>query len=426
MSHAELIARRIAESLQRQGRAAEFEANCVTLPEWAMLILVLPGEESDFGNGVSISNEIVATHPKFPNRVMTELGVGIKKTVAAAANDIADTWMQLVFAPLKFLFDEDPHDCLVGQKLIETFGDGARRYQVIGGPARRSGLRDWRPDETEGPLMWTAIQDLIPNILRGKIRHLRCFTGKGPTGPSGEVFLDGKVWPDGTRRIVQLAERFPSADKENPIRSIRQHFLIVPEDIESEPVHDVDEQVAEWRLLAQDQIAGIDRELVQPVLTGLFFLSRFGSEGLKRTILVMNGIDEQMAEDLVSFLPSAATRILCRNDVEFSDDYILCGIHTGQAHLGKFSETPVHPTATRLFEVLKERGAASEEIQTVAEMSPEYEGVKTLHDAQAPEFLYSVMYTRREVRGEPPEVLAQRISGRDSQQSKKKPWWKFF
>jgi hypothetical protein len=376
MAHAELIAKRLHDVLTSLGHPCTLEGRTLGVTRWSLRVEVVEGQENCSPNGVIIMPTIVASHPLLPHGFARELGVGLSDGLEQAANNVAANWMLLFFPLLKFLFEDDAHDCTVHEEPVDLPAD-RQPYRLVASAVWAVGF------EKEGPgahvsqsLLWNAFSDLLLPRLSPGVHHIRCFAAAMPDGRKADVFVDGAQWAEGTERLRELAQRLPTPDAASPIRSLKQQLLVRPSDLETGARREQEWCVARWTRALDRKIGPGSGEHLTSVLLALFTLPRCCSEEQQWQSLLGKGLAEPAVEELISFLQSAAARVLLDGKAQFSDTYYLVNQRTRLAVERRYDQTSIFTTGLEAFGTLMRQGLATEEIQTLAQWSAEMSGVR--------------------------------------------------
>ena len=210
---------------------------------------------------------------------------------------------------------------------------------------------------------------VIPDLSRG-VHHVRCYVGRFADGVRADVFVNGEECKEASSRLAQLAEEFPEPDERHPIMAMKQHLLLRPADLEADFREEMEETVAAWRTVVGDRVEGADETMVGYVLRGLFVMSRdWGGE--REAALVREGVPRDVAARLISFMESAAARVVLGDRVEYSPTYYWANHRTRRAVERRYDQTAEFMAALRVMRALREAGVAQKEIGAVASGSAE-------------------------------------------------------
>lgn len=206
----------------------------IQLTRWSLRVHVVEGQtKRNDHNATVIMPAIVATHGLLPHGFARELGVGIDKTIEQAANNVVANWMLLFFPLMEFLFEDSSHDCTVHEEPIDLPSD-PQPYRLVGSPVWSMGFEQFgQPEGMSQSLLWNAFSGALLPTLSPGVHHIRCYVAAMPDGCNADVFVDGTEWPEGGKRLRELARTFPAPDVANPIRSLKQHLLVRPSDLET-------------------------------------------------------------------------------------------------------------------------------------------------------------------------------------------------
>lgn len=425
MSHAPLIASLISDAARRAGHPVELEQDALIFPGLEIFVLVSEGDETSTPSGTSISNSIVAHHQYFPNGAIIELCVGLGDSTGEAAKHIAKSWLDLVFPVLECLINSNAcHPMVEVRQLPEG-------YRLIQGPVHSIHLIGSSFEERlHEPHFWRAIQDIVPSIIGRGIRHLRFYVAISPDGPFGDVFLDGKAWPEATERILGIAAEFPNINKEVILRSLKQHIILSAGDLAVGHHHEALERAAEWQLAIQDRINSCYASFMRPILLGIFFCSRFGSDDLHKGLLIVNGVDEALAEDVQLFLPNVTARVAFGDQVRFGDTYFLQNKTSELAMRHRYSESVVFRAAMEILTALHATRLAGDALLAILSKSADMNAINQALNKGAKlkeiSMAFGICTTDREIVGRPLEALISEHEIARRKPSQGKPWWKFW
>jgi hypothetical protein len=451
MPHAHMIRNKLAEALAHLGYECDRDDSRLVIMKWKLAIEVVEGDEKNTPGGVGIFPTIYVIHRLFPGGSARELGVGTGPTLEHAVNDVSANWMFLFFPPLKFLFDEHPHDCTVHEEPLPALGKDD--YRLIAGALFMRGFDGKQPEGISQSLMWNAFADLAPARIEHGVHHIRCFAGKFGGEISADVFLDGMKWEEASERLTELACTFPEINEQSPIHSLKQHLILRPADLQASNERDENNRLSSWLEALTEKIPPQHQELTMPVLRALYAMSKGGANCDNEDLLVSQGVDRPRAEKLVSFLQSAAARVIIGNKIQFSDTYYWANSRTHRAVLRRYDETPEFAAGVAIFGVLCQARVAQHEISAIASASAEMSGfqqaVENGTDLQGAKITSMVHHTVAPIEGDdvenldevmanfhkpksPPPPPASRPSRpipptpRRVAPPQNKPWWKFW
>lgn len=378
MTHGQMIAQKTADVLKSIGYDCVAQGGTFTLPKWGLQVDVYDGKKNEQPGRVAIFPEIVALHRYLPGGFARELGVGLATTLEDAAGRVSANWMLLFFPLMKFMFDAQPHDCLVFDQPIHLPAAPADAgFKLFAGPVQTVGFENTAaPEGVRQTLLWDAFRDALLPGLRPGVHHIRCYAGRMPDGPRADVFLDGQEWAEGSRRLQQLAQTFlPAPDERNPMFALKQHLLIRPSNLESAFDWEWADRTAAWAASVKDQIDPAHRAHVEAILDGLFAMARYRDEAASERALIARGIPALVAGQLTAFLPSAAARVLLAGKVGFSETYFWRNVTTNRAVERRYDQTPLFTAAVAIFHALYTSRVAAVEVSQVGYTSAEMNGV---------------------------------------------------
>jgi hypothetical protein len=434
MRHADLIRERLGSTLKKIGRECLLDRGFILLPEWNLRIYVVEGESKEGPERVLILPSIMALHPYFPNGCARELAVGVGVTLDKAVQSIVSNWLLLFFPLLKFVFDENPHDCTVNERDIQGPSDGQSQYRLIEGPVSMVGFDVSIPTQMSQSKIWDSFSDLLLADLKYGVHHIRCYVCRMQDRIDADIFVDGVEWREGSERLRELAGGFPVADAKHPIYSLKQHILLLPSDLALNYELERKGLLAKWSAVLDNQLSGNDRELLPHVLRGMFVLSHhLGLSELEcEKLLFSEGMSREIAAKIVTFLPSAAARVLMKGKVEFPEDYRWTNYHTRQFVVQRYDQTPVFMASMHAFELLHQHGLAGPEIRSVADYSVEMKGIAKVRQQGGKLeggklFTSMTVMTEEQIPATPTPVppLSPEQSKPEVRQ-RRKPWWKLW
>lgn len=375
MGHADLIARKLHEVLTSLGHPCTLHGRTVELTRWSLRVDVMEGKENHSANGVIVMPAIISSHALLPHGFARELGVGLGDGPERAANNVAANWMLLFFPLLKFLLDDDAHDCTVHEEPLDHPAD-PQPYRLVAGPVSTVGFEKDSPGERIQSMLWNTFADLLLPQLSPGVHHIRCFAATMPDGPNADVFVDGAQWDQGTERLREFAQRLPAPDAASPLRSLKQHLMVRPSDLETGARREEAWCIARWTSALEGKMSVGSREQLPNVLLALFTSPRCSSDEQQWRSLLAKGLPEPAVEELISFLQSAAARVILEGKAQFSDTYYLVNQDTRHAVERRYDQTKVFTTGAEAFGLLMRQGLATEEIQSLAQWSAEMSGVR--------------------------------------------------
>lgn len=434
MNYSELIAAEIGQGLRTAGYESDVQGNSITISHWGIQVNVVDGDVQKAPGRVLLMPSITVTHRYLPKGFVRELSAGLGETEQEAVNSIAFFWMLLFFPVLKFLFDEQPHDCTVCDAPITLARDKSQPYKLIAGPLQMVGFEgENKPEQISQTMLWNAFSDLLLPKLPPGVHHVRCYVASSPDGLKGDVFVDGEEWPEGCERLMRLARDFPSPDNENPVYALKQHLLIRPEDLAAGTEREQETQVADWAAAIGDRIGANHRELAAHVLQAMFLMGRCRNGQDVEQLLVRHGVPENTAAELICFLPSATARIFLKDQVrvQFSDTYYLANLKTRRAVERRYDQTPVFMAALEICDLLRGQKLADHEINVLASGSSEvntvFQAMEHHQNLEGAKFSAIVHPTSQPVDGEDLDrILAQYNKPATTRAKSKTPWWKFW
>jgi hypothetical protein len=390
-----------------------------------------------------VTPSIETRHSVFPNGLARELGVGRGTTAQEAADMVSANWALLFRPLLKFMFEDNPHDCLVAQWPLELPGDKGYAYRVLAGPLQFMGFdaKSAQASARQDCLFKTFADALVPKLSPG-VHHLRCYVGAFADGVQGDVFVDGEEWPECSALLRQLGDTFPAVTDENPMYTYKQHLLVRPEDLGAGQRRTADHFVRVHAAAIESKVSAAHRPLLETILRGLYETQRFLDHDQANAPLLASGIDELTLGRMASFLPSACARVVLGNAPRYSDTYVLRDIQTNQAVERRYDQTPVFMAALEIAQSLwdaklaivqvYEIGLTSAELNSVLKAGIKKEQLNTLS------LTCTIHSTGEPVEGRPlDEVFAgmERLNPAAKsalkaavpvQQRAKRPWWRFW
>ncbi|MEN6625045.1 MAG: DUF6348 family protein [Candidatus Sumerlaeia bacterium] len=426
MGHTERIAQEIAGCLKTAGHECETRGSMLTITRWGVRVSVTEGGARENPGRVTLTPTITACHPRLPKGFARELAVGLGETEQDAIGSIAFYWMLLFFPTLKFLFDEHPHDCAVVEAPVALARDDSQPYRLIAGPVQMVGFGDGKqqPEQLSQTLLWNSFSDLLLPALSPGVHHVRCYAGSYGEEVSADVFVDGEEWPEGGERLARLAGDFPAPDDENPVHSLKQHLLVRPEDLGAGADRELKAQVAEWAAAVEDGIDASRRQLLPDVLRALFVMARHGADEQAEQEIVRQGTPPAAAAALLTFIPSAAARVILPKTIRFSETYYWANYETRRAAERRYDQTPLFMAALETCSLLAGRQLAGHEITAAASTSAEVGSVLEAAEKELKidgfRFTSIIHQTTEPVDGEDLDQLMAQFS------PPKKPWWKFW
>ena len=198
-------------------------------------------------------------------------------------------------------------------------------------------------------LLWNAFSGALLPTLSPGVHHIRCYVAAMPDGCNADVFVDGTEWPEGGKRLRELARTFPAPDVANPIRSLKQHLLVRPSDLETGARREEVWQITRWSSALAEHMDPASSAILPNILLALIIMGRATSDEQQRRSLGERNLQEPLIDELISFLQSAAARVLLKGKAEFSETYYLANTRTRQAVERRYDETPVFATGVRVF-----------------------------------------------------------------------------
>jgi len=265
------------------------------------------------------------------------------------------------------------------------------------------------------------------------VHHLRFFTGRTGQGVSGDVFLDGSMWEEGSERVRELAKTLPEPTSEQPMVTLKQHLFLRTKDIAASVHRAEQEKLQIWGETLAPRIDPKHKPLVDAVMTGLRVMSQPGTHEQHEQELNQRGVEAETAGRLINFLESAAARVCLEDRIGFCDTYFLVNNKTEQAVERRYDQTPVYMAAVQMCTILRSAGLAEDEIDAVASSSAEWNVLKqVMQKGTKPDggkLTEMIHYTSEPVEGEKLSVL--RSHGEVPPPEKKtppekKPWWRFW
>lgn len=432
MAHAGMIASKLSKGLNETGHECRVEDEGVLLlPKWDLQVEVAEGQEQAENGTVAIMTEVFARHRLLPKGYARELAVGLARSHEDAAGTIAAGWLLLFLPPLKFLFEEHPHDCFVHEEPVDIPHALGLGYRLLAGPVQSTGFD--ADDGGANPVVrqtvfWDALRDVVtPHIGHG-VHHVRCYTCRTLEGVEADVFLDAEEWPEGSDRLRRIAEAFPAPTDVAPIYALKQHLIIRPDDLEDGLEREQAERARVWSEALRPYLKGRHAGELPQVLRALFVMSRRGSPESHEGALLRAGVPAMVASRLVTFLPSAAVRASMGGRVKFPDTYLWTNHEAQLAVERRYDETGIFTAADEILSSLRRAGLAEHEILAVAGTSAEMRVIlQAMEKGAKPESLRLTMtihQTDEHVDGEDLNAIVGRMTGRTEEP--RKPWWKFW
>lgn len=374
MNHGQSLANKIAHVLNSMGHECTSDGGRIVLPKWGLWVDVADGKVNERPDFVSILPTITARHPSLPGGFARELGVGFGKTMTDAIDAVSANWLLLFFPLMKFMFEDEPHDCLVfDQPIVLPNAPADAGFRLFAGPVQTVGFENAGNLAHIGQTMlWEAFRDALESQLRPGVHHIRCYAGRSPQGISADMFLDGIEWPDGSQRLRDFAQKqLPEPDGQRFMSAVKQHLLIRPADLAAAVAWERADRIAKWAVAARDRIDPVHLPQFEPVLNGLFAMARYFSEEDSERALIAQGMPATLASDLTTFLPSAAARIVLDGKVQFSETYFWRSAQTNRAIERRYDQTPLFTAAAAIFKALYTAEGAGGEIFRVGSGSAE-------------------------------------------------------
>ena len=305
-------------------------------------------------------------------------------------------------------------------------------YRIVAGPVQTNGI-DGSAGHIGQTKLWDAVSDLLLPKIRHGVHHLRFFTGRTGQGVSGDVFLDGSMWEEGSERVRELAKTLPEPTSEQPMVTLKQHLFLRTKDIAASVHRAEQEKLQIWGETLAPRIDPKHKPLVDAVMTGLRVMSQPGTHEQHEQELIQRGVEAETAGRLINFLESAAARVCLEDRIGFCDTYFLVNNKTEQAVERRYDQTPVYMAAVQVCTILRSAGLAEDEIEAVASSSAEWNVLKqVMQKGTKPDggkLTEMIHYTSEPVEGEKLSVL--RSHGEVPPPEKKtppekKPWWRFW
>ena len=209
MECGKLIAAKLTDVLDSVGYAcAPAKETAFVISRLGVRVDVVEGRVNEQRGRVSVFPTIITSHPLLPRGWAPELGVGYGATLEEAVNHVSASWMLLFFPPLKFLFEDQPHDCMVLVREVVVPQASEEGYTLVAGPVQIVGFESQSSNEALGQTrFWECFEDLLIPKLRHGIQHMRCFTGRTLDGGiAGDVYLNGAEWKEGSARVARICQ----------------------------------------------------------------------------------------------------------------------------------------------------------------------------------------------------------------------------
>lgn len=450
MNYTTRIARKLQESLATMHCSCmlEQETDSIVVPAWNLRVQVFDGGGQENANRVTINPTIIAWHDQFPGGFIRELGVGYGKTVEDAADHVAAMWMLLVFRVIQQVLGGRPHDCLVHEVPL-AIPNAEQPYSLIASPLQMHGFGEaGRAEHMSQTWLWETIACELASQLGPGLHHIRCFTGRASEWTSADVFVDGVESAAASQRLKELAGSFPQPNRNQPLYALKQHLLICPQNLEQGARESEARKIAAWTASLAGRLTPATQQVLPELLVAVAVMARPVPSEAHEQMLVDRGSSPSRAATLVSFLQSAAARVVLAGKVGFPDTYCLANHHTRRGTIRRYDQTPVFVAGLEVLTRLKELNLAATEIEGVANPSAEMNGVRqVLAEAGddfelTPErfsFAQMIHGSMEEFDGEDLDVLLERMSqsrkpskARPSveipnlEKARKKPWWKFW
>ena len=432
MSHDKLLLDKLADVL-RAVRPVERQEYFLLLPDWKLRLHAEDCRVQEHPCGCMVQGSLVACHPYLPGGFVRELLVGVGSDLNDAVGRGILGWCLLVLPTLKFIFEDDPHDCLVNVEDILLPNASQAECRLIEGPVQPMGFSDPGPTEAIQSRLVNTFRDQLLPALGDGVHHLRCFACKTAEGASADVFLNGTEWAEGSKRLQEHASGFPEPDEANPIYSLKQHLLVRPVDLPAGLSEEMRRQLDQWQKAVAAPAESSVREALPAVLRATYLIGRRHafSEREYEDVLKADGMSATLADQLAAFLPSAAAWVLMKGKVRFCEEYLWTNSLTNRAVRRRYDQTPVFMAALHAYAELARQGMASQEISTVARTSAEMNGISQAlakgTNLDGARITLMIVHTREPVDGEDLNVLLGR-SRSVAQPPRKagKLWWKFW
>lgn len=454
MSSAMDLTRRLAEVLKKVGVEAQLEEHFVLLPTWGLRLIVMDWQVQETPGRALVQCSVMAYSPRLPSGFARELLVGMGTTTEKAIGQATANWMLLFFSALKFVFDDQAHDCTVNLTGIQIPNACQQDYRLIEGPVQMMGFGETHPEGMSQSRLWDCFSDLLlPKVTAG-IKHIRCYACKTADWLDADVFVNGEKWAEGSGRLLNLAQSFPTPDQANPIYSLKQHLFLCPGNLGASLAQEKDVFVAEWAKVVAGKSEQGETPLLPHVLHGLFALGRHvgQSEAESEAILVQQGMPSDIAVKVVTFLPSAATWALMAGKVKFAESYLWTNSLTRQCVQKRYDQTPLFVAALHTFSAMCNLPNPPVELWEVANTSAEMNAISQAARSGAKleeaRFTEMIVFTSEPIEGQDIDLLVKKppvksVSPRSSgpgkplatvtkppakpaSQPAKKAWWKFW
>jgi hypothetical protein len=432
MDHGVLIAKKLAQTLNSTGHTCTQEENRVTLADWGALITVLPNGHDDKGNSFSLTATILLIHPSFPRGAIQELAVGWGKTKEEAVDAITTSWMLTFLPGVKFLLEEKPHDCSVTEEDVSLQNVPAESYRLILGPLQHAVYGQEPAHEPEGfhqRLLWNAVSSLLLKELGPGVSHVRIFAGRIKHDVEGDVFMNGVKWQEATVALQRAIAGFPIAGAPSVGYGLKQHLFIRPVDLARGAQQRKAFTHEKWMKALAARPDLVNNATTTAVLRTLNVMSGIGTEAQYEAALVDEGMSRELAQRLVTFVPSAAIRTIYP-DLQYAQTYFWTNDRTDLAVEKRYDQTPEFLIALETFKTLCAQGTAADEVAGAAAVSAE---LGSINQARAKEidlstlsFKYMIHMTSEPVEGNPLTGLLKEIENNDTTGAGKRPWWKFW
>jgi hypothetical protein len=235
---------------------------------------------------------------------------------------------------------------------------------------------DMPPSGISQSLLWNTFCESLLAGLKPGVHHIRCYVAKMPDGAKADVFVDAVEWAEGSQHLRKIAEGLPESTAAKPVRALKQHLMVRPDDVAAAAAANERLQMAEWAASLDQRVSEQTRTRMADVLTALCVMGRYGAAPEQEQALIERGLTVHVAEALVSFLQSAAARVLLQGQAEFSETYFLVNQQTRKGIECRYDKTPEFAAGVEIFGKLREMKLAEPEIEFVASASAEMSGVR--------------------------------------------------
>lgn len=395
-------------------------------------IAFVQSELTRSGETFMLTVAVQTRHRYFPDGQLIEVTIGFGEDDDAAVSEVARVWMNQHYPIVRYLIEPDAQKCDVYVESI-SLPFATQRYELISSPLLMRGQGTPDDSQIEDTRFWNELKDLVVPEIKNGVHHLRCFASRAEDEPIGDVWFDGREWPEASQRMRAMAGTFNRLTQDKFL-TYKQHLVLKPIDIELGYREVGEAKAGEWRKVIVDGLGEEARKFAYPVLLGVYVMSKRGSDKQYEALMKSFGLDSKLVHEIACMLSSSSGRWLLSemyDSLELPDSFMWVNVDSGRGMEVRYEDYPLARACQEIVTTMVSRRCAGSELMTIAMNSSEANaannvlaksGTTSLKKAR---LLPSICWTEEPFEGEDLSEIGKRFEARRASR-RPKPWWKFW